>query len=316
MVYSFMFKTVTLVSTLLASLGVANAELETVKLTHPFGSTAEVSLFGAHVMAFRTVFDPDLDVLFMSNQSHLDGVNPIRGGIPVMFPNVASEAGLPEGGFARISNWTLASIEQAANEQSMSVAKFTLASSDATRKMWPVDFELEYDVKLGSAQLETTLQVRNTFSKEIEFNALLHDYIYVNDVRENGLYVAELQGVEYYDIIAQANKTEDRLMVGFESQTNSVYFNAPSKINAPVRGVNFDQTVFIERSGSISGAATQTDIVLWNPWAEGAKTMDDFGDEEYLKMATIAPGCVSKKQALPAGQTYTLHQTIDVQRYS
>lgn len=95
MVYSFMFKTVAMVSTLLASLGVANAELETVKLTHPTGSSAEVFLFGAHVKSFRAVFDPDLDVLFMSNQSHLDGVNPIRGGIPVVFPNFGSGEASP-----------------------------------------------------------------------------------------------------------------------------------------------------------------------------------------------------------------------------
>ncbi|KAE8955127.1 hypothetical protein PR003_g33202, partial [Phytophthora rubi] len=65
MVFS-MFKTVALVSSLLAALGVANAELETVKLTHPYGSSAEVYHFGAHVKSFHPAMDPKLDVLFMS----------------------------------------------------------------------------------------------------------------------------------------------------------------------------------------------------------------------------------------------------------
>ncbi|POM80846.1 Aldose 1-epimerase, partial [Phytophthora palmivora] len=136
MVLSLMFKTAALLSTLLASLGVANAELETVKLTHPTDK----------------------------------GVNPIRGGIPVVFPNFGSATGFPSHGFARITNWTLASVETAADETKPSVAKFTMAANDLTRKIWPVDFELEYEVKLYSAQLETALHVHNTFKEPIDFH--------------------------------------------------------------------------------------------------------------------------------------------------
>ncbi|KAE8958493.1 hypothetical protein PF005_g31472 [Phytophthora fragariae] len=316
MVHSYMFKTAALVSALLASLGGANADLETVKLTHPTGSSAEVFLFGAHVKSFRTVFDPDLDILFMSNRSHLDGVNPISGGIPVVFPNFGGATGLPNHGFARVTNWTLASVEQAADETQASVATFTMAASDATRKMWPVDFELQYQVKLYSAQLESTLHVHNTFSKEIDFNALLHNYIQVNDVRDNGVMITGLKGVNYFDKVAKANKTETRDGFGITSETDNVYSNAPDKIMAPVRGTNFDYTVQIEKSGSIGSTATKTDIVVWNPWADRVKTFADFGSEEYLKMVAIEPGRVSEKQTLPAGQTYTLQQTISAIRYS
>ncbi|KAG6615985.1 Aldose 1-epimerase [Phytophthora cinnamomi] len=316
MVYSFMFKTAAVASAMLAALSAANAELETVKLTHPTGASAEVFLFGAHVKSFRSVFDPNLDILFMSNRSHFDGVNPIRGGIPVVFPNFGSATGFPSHGFARITNWTLASVEQAADETRPSVATFKMASSDATRKMWPVDFELQYEVKLYSAQLETALHVHNTFTKEIDFHALLHNYIGVNDVRDNGVMVTGLNGVNYYDKVAKANKTETRDAISITSQTDNVYSNAPDKVEAPIRGTNFDYTVGVEKSGSINGIATKTDVVVWNPWADRAKTMDDFGPEEYLKMLAIEPGRVSEKQVLPAGQTYTLHQTISAIRYS
>ncbi|GMF32114.1 unnamed protein product [Phytophthora lilii] len=181
MVYSFMFKTVALVSTMLASLGVANAELETVKLTHPYGSSAEVFLFGAHVKSFRAAMDPNLDILFMSNESYLDGVNPIRGGIPVVFPNFGSAKRFPSHGFARITNWTLASHEDSTDKTKPSVATFTMAASDSTRKMWPVEFELEYEVKLYANQLETALHVHNTFTEDIGFHALLHNYLWVDD---------------------------------------------------------------------------------------------------------------------------------------
>ncbi|POM74150.1 Aldose 1-epimerase [Phytophthora palmivora] len=320
MVLSLMFKTAALLSTLLASLGVANAELETVKLTHPTGSSAEVFLFGAHVKSFRTVFDPNLDILFMSNQSHLDGVNPIRGGIPVVFPNFGSATGFPSHGFARITNWTLAGVETAADETKPSVAKFTMAANDLTRKMWPVDFELEYEVKLYSAQLETALHVHNTFKEPIDFHALLHNYIYAHDVRENGVYISGLKGLDYYDKVSKTNKTETRDAFGLTAQTDSVYNNVPNKVRADVRGEYFSYTIEVEKDAFINGSsnaiATKTDVVIWNPWADRAKTMDDFGDEEYINMVAIEPGRVSEKQALPAGQTYTLHQSINVMRYS
>ncbi|KAF4044967.1 Aldose 1-epimerase [Phytophthora infestans] len=301
MVYSFLFKTTALVSALLASLGVSNAELETVKLTHPTGSSAEVFLFGAHVKSFRSTFDPDLDILFMSNQSHLDGVNPIRGGIPVVFPNFGSATGFPSHGFARITNWTLSGVEIAADQTKPSVARFAMKANDATRKMWPVDFELEYEVKLYSAQLETALHVHNTFTQPIDFHALLHNYIY---------------STMCATMVSKTNKTETRDAFGFTAQTDSVYKDVPKKVRAEMRGANFDYTIEVEKEGSINATPTKTDVVIWNPWADRAKTMDDFSDEEYINMVAIEPGRVSEKQVLPAGQTYTLHQTISGQRFS
>ncbi|KAE9057728.1 hypothetical protein PF005_g31958 [Phytophthora fragariae] len=80
------------------------AELPTAKLSHPSGSNAEVFLFGAHVKSFRAAQDPTRDVIFMSEHSYLDGVNPIMGGIPIVFPNFGSAKGLPGHGFARVTS--------------------------------------------------------------------------------------------------------------------------------------------------------------------------------------------------------------------
>ncbi|EGZ14811.1 hypothetical protein PHYSODRAFT_505323 [Phytophthora sojae] len=297
MVFSI-FKTVALVSSLLAAVGVANAELETVKLTHPYGSSAEVYHFGAHVKSFHPAMDPKMDVLFMSKESFLDGVNPIRGGIPVVFPNFGSAKGFPSHGFARITNWTLASYKNAADKNSPSVAKFTMESSNSTRKMWPVDFKLEYEVKLYGNELKTALRVRNTNKDPIEFHALLHNYLWVDDATNKGVQVLGLKGVDYYDKVAKVNATETRAYIDFANQTDNVYSNAPNTLHAVIKGVNA-----VDRT---------TDAVVWNPWADRAKAMEDFGDEEYKNMVAVEPGRVSVKQALPAGQTYTLAESISV----
>ncbi|KAG7394536.1 hypothetical protein PHYBOEH_005028 [Phytophthora boehmeriae] len=320
-----LLKTVALASTLLASLGAtANAELETVKLSHPIGSTAEVFLFGAHVKSFRAAMDKNLDILFMSNESFMDGVNPIRGGIPVVFPNFGSAEGFPSHGFARTTNWTLGSVTEATSNHEATVATFTMASSESTRKMWPVDFKLEYEVHLYPNQLVTSLRVHNTFTSEIEFHALLHNYLWVDDARNEGVTVKGLKGVDYYDKVAKANLTETREFISFANQTDNVYSNAPSPLTVNIRGVNnMDRWLEISKSGYIGNddtmsdvaemvAGLPTDVVVWNPWADRAKTMEDFGDEEYKNMVAVEPGRVSEKQKLPAGETYTLQQSISV----
>ncbi|KAE9160697.1 hypothetical protein PF005_g31537, partial [Phytophthora fragariae] len=256
MVFS-MFKTVALVSSLLAALGVANAELETVKLTHPYGSSAEVYHFGAHVKSFHPAMDPKLDVLFMSKES---------------------AKGFPSHGFARITNWTLASHKDATDKKSPSVAKFTMESSNSTRAMWPVDFKLEYEVKLYGNELKTALRVTNTFKDPIEFHALLHNYLWVDDATNKGVQVTGLKGVEYYDKVAKVNATETREYIDFANQTDNVYSNAPNTLRAVIKGVNaVDRTVTIKKSGQIGSGGkaikTKTDAVVWNPWADRAKAM-------------------------------------------
>ncbi|KAF4030038.1 Aldose 1-epimerase [Phytophthora infestans] len=221
------------------------------------------------------------------------------GGIPVVFPNFGSAKGLPGHGFARVTNWTLAGVEEAADAASSTVATFTMAASDKTRKMWPVDFELKYEVKLLANQLETALIVHNTHTEQIDFHALLHNYIYVDDVRDGKTKVAGLSGLKYFDKVAQVNKTQNAEL-SITAETDSIYYNAPGD----------------RKSGFIGNGVAQTkqdtDAVIWNPWVERSKTFKDFGADEYINMLAVEPGRVSQKQALPAGQTYTLHQTITV----
>ncbi|KAE8990073.1 hypothetical protein PF011_g18503 [Phytophthora fragariae] len=212
-------------------------------------------------------------------------------------------------GFLFQANWTLASHADAADQNSPSVATFTMAASDSTRKMWPVEFKLEYEVKLYANQLETALRVHNTFTQPIDFHALLHNYIYVDDVRNGKTKVAGLSALKYLDQVAKVNKTETQSELSITAETDNIYYNAPS----PLVVSSSDRKVTIEKAGLIGSTTQKTDAVIWNPWVERSKTFKDFfGAEEYINMLAVEPGRVSEKQALPAGQTYTLQQTITV----
>src|SRR5512137_1061790 len=68
-------------------------------------STAEIYLHGAHVTHFKKNDEPPL--LFLSQCSRFAEGQPIRGGIPVVFPWFGSREGLGQHGFARVKAWDL-----------------------------------------------------------------------------------------------------------------------------------------------------------------------------------------------------------------
>ena len=76
-----------------------------VDLQHPSGARVEVYLHGAHVTSWQTA--RGREVLFVSRASHFQDGAPIRGGIPVIFPQFGAGP-LPKHGLARIRAWAVA----------------------------------------------------------------------------------------------------------------------------------------------------------------------------------------------------------------
>ena len=54
-----------------------------------------------------------------------------------------------------------------------------------------------------------------------------------------------------------------------------------------------------------------SDVVVWNPWIEKAKSIADFGpDEAYKNMICVEAGSVAGWQTLEAGDSWVGGQTI------
>src|SRR4051812_20868609 len=68
-------------------------------------STGEVYLQGAHVTAFQKRGEPP--VLFVSKSSKFEKGQPIRGGVPIIFPWFGAREGKPAHGIARTAPWEL-----------------------------------------------------------------------------------------------------------------------------------------------------------------------------------------------------------------
>ena len=115
-------------------------------LAHASGARCEVYLHGAHVTAWQTPRKGE--VLFVSRASHFrDGV-PIRGGIPVIFPQFG-DGPLPKHGLARTRAWQVTRTALGAD----GAVSITLRLEDdtQTRALWPHPFCLQLTVSLGLA---------------------------------------------------------------------------------------------------------------------------------------------------------------------
>ncbi|KDO27673.1 hypothetical protein SPRG_07303 [Saprolegnia parasitica CBS 223.65] len=285
-----------------------------VVLTHRgSGASAHVHLYGATVTSFVPKAGAE-DLLFLSTRAALNGSKPIRGGIPLVFPQFGAglvPSTLPSHGFARTSKWSL--VESEDLEASTS-ATFALSTAKGELPAWPHAVRLVYIVTIAQHQLTTALHITNTDTDAWSCQALLHTYLRVdappsltNDELP-GVRVHGLKGTSYLSKVSNTTQIEDRDHVTIASETDSVYTDAPDTL---VVQAGVSNTVRIEKRASLVGSgALPSDAVVWNPWTDKAHGLGDFGDEEYPQMLCVEPGVVSRLQALRPAETFVLKQVL------
>ena len=254
-------------------------------------SSAEIYLHGAQVTHFKKHNEPPL--LFLSQCSRFALGEPIRGGIPIIFPWFGKPAGKEtQHGFARIKDWEL-------KEMAM-----TPDGTVSVRLQMPEwldspdlpDCILEYRVTVNVA-LTVELVIMNRSGRDFGFENCLHTYFTVGDVGD--LSIVGLKGVDYLDQLAGfARKTETRGAIRISSEVDRIYVDTPNTVE--IRDSSLRRTIRVEKEGSAS-------TVVWNPWIAKSKAMQDFGDDEYRQMICVESGNVAANAVkLPPGQTVRL----------
>jgi len=128
------------------------------------------------------------DIFYLDTERFKDPALSVRGGIPLLFPicgNLPDDAytlngqtyKLPQHGFARTSPWE---VTQQSTSDGASVT-VTLKSSDATRKVYPFDFELNYIYTLKGNTLELRQRHTNLSQESMPFSTGIHPYFAVSD---------------------------------------------------------------------------------------------------------------------------------------
>ena len=260
---------------------------------------ASIFLYGAHL----THYQPrgDRPVLFTSTQSRFQRGQPIRGGVPIVFPWFGphgADSSAPMHGFARLAEWRLESVERTSDGSVLLI--FGLDSARATHPAWPHAYAARYSVRIGP-RLELALEVTNPSDRAVTYEEALHTYLAVEDVR--AVEIRGLAGATYVDNTdGMKRKTQESEPLRITGETVRVYLGtrAACVLEDPAAG----RRLFVEKWGSDA-------TVVWNPWVAKAQAMPDFGDEEWPRMLCIETANVGEYAIqLPPGARHVLGARI------
>jgi glucose-6-phosphate 1-epimerase len=269
--------------------------LSKVILTAADGARAEIYLHGAHVTSWLPAGASE-DRLFLSRRSRFAAGAAIRGGIPVCFPQFATQGPLPSHGFARVMAWDLVRAE--VQDDGGASAVLRLANSAATWLIWPHAFALELEIRLSGSSLEVALTVRNPGSSRFEFTVALHTYLHVADIATTTVH--GLQGALYYDKVRRADDCRETAPdVRIDGAVDRVYRAAPQDLRIHEQG----QSVAIRATGF-------PDTVVWNPGAEGVLALVDVEPGEEKGMLCVEAAAATTPVVLEAGATWRGTQAL------
>lgn len=279
--------------------------LEKVVLREINGSSVEVYLYGAHVTSWKNEHGEEL--LFVSSKAIFKPPKPIRGGIPICFPQFSDLGPLEAHGFARNRLWTFDDDPppfppDATNKV---FTDLILRPTKEDLKLWPHSFEYRLRITLGpGTNLMLTSRIRNTNTdgKPFTFTFAYHTYFSVSDISE-----VRVEGLETLDYLDNCQKrerfTEQGDSITFESEVDRIYLSTPTKI--AIMDHEKKRTFVMRKDGL-------PDAVVWNPWDKKSKAMVDFGDEEYKHMLCVEAAAVEKPVTLKPGEEWRGRQELSV----
>jgi len=272
----------------------------------PTGESVEVLLHGATVTSWKSA--NGVENLWLSEKAVLDGSKPVRGGIPVVFPNFGpppkdhATSKNAQHGFARNTRWEFLgkSTSEGATDKKgdddsvkLDFGLYSSALPDSARAAWPYDFGLVYSVSLSQEGLRTVLNVRNEGKETFEFQVLLHTYLRVKDISKTT--VSGLGSVTYIDKVLNATS--------HEQTTSSLAITG--EVDRLYKSIKIDTTSVLEDGKPRFDVVRDnlSDTVVWNPWIEKAKGMGDFWPQDgYKEMLCVEVGAVNGWVSLDAGE--------------
>ncbi len=265
------------------------------RVNHP-AATGSIALLGAHVLEWtpRGAAQP---VLYVSPDAVFEDGTPIRGGIPICWPWFGPRDGLPGHGCVRTRFWEVASATEDASGVRIVL---TFASDAETLKLWPHDFALNLTIEMGAA-LDASLCMTHRGSEPVEITGALHTYLSVGDIAQTT--VLGLDGTSYADTIDHDQIKPQHGDVRFDREVDRVY---QSSAAVRVDDRAWGRVLEITKRGS---AAT----VVWNPWIEKSKRLNDLPDEAYHGFLCIeAANAGADRVRLSSGGEHVLATRVEV----
>ena len=266
---------------------------EALRLNGPRGAQAVVSRFGGQVLSWTP--SDGRERLYLSERAIFDGREPIRGGIPVCFPQFSSQGGLPKHGFVRCKPWQVT-----AQRCGDDYALVTLLTEDdaATHALWSHSFELELTVMLEADTLDLELGLSNTGEEALTFTGALHTYLQV-DAIEN-VRLSGLCGTNYRDSANGGREGREAAeILTFAGETDRIFLGAsrPLSLNDGAGQLGIAQDGF-------------TDVVVWNPWADKGAALADLSPDGWRRMLCVEAAVAGAPLTVRPGEEWYGRQKL------
>lgn len=240
-------------------------------------ATATISPYAGQVLAYRPSAAPD-DLLFVSERAYYAPGKAIKGGIPICWPWFGpdpEDKGRGGHGFVRAWPWEVRACKS--QPDGSTLVKLGLADDASTRAIWPWFFNLRLEVVVG-ATLSVALITRNAGDAPIRITQGLHTYFKVGDATQTR--VERLDGCRYIDKAAGAGDAVvvQEGAVTVSGEVNRIYEQVPASLSI--------EDPVLNRRIRIDAQHSRT-CVVWNPWVETARAMDDLDDLDYLRFLCV-----------------------------
>ncbi|XP_064958764.1 putative glucose-6-phosphate 1-epimerase isoform X1 [Musa acuminata AAA Group] len=281
-------------------------DLDKVVLRGLRGSSAEVYLYGCHVTSWKNNHDEEL--LFLSSKAIFKPPKAIRGGIPICFPQFGSHGNLEQHGFVRNRFW---SIDSSPPPPTVSCNKafvdLIFKPSEEDLKIWPYSYEFRLRITIGpGGDLMLTSRIKNTDGRPFSFTFAYRTYFSISDISKifSEVRIEGLETLDYLDNLKSRERfTEQCDAITFESEVDRIYLETPTKI--AILDHEKKQTFVLRKDGL-------PDAVVWNPWEKKAKSMMDFGDDEYKHMLCVEAAAIEKAITLKPGEEWKARMYLSV----
>ena len=226
--------------------------LPAVRLETNRGASAIISLVGGQVLSWRPTGGGG-ERLFLSPAAVLDGSTPIRGGIPVCFPQFADLGRLPKHGLLRTRRWA---IKEQRIQDGYAMVTLWVSEDDASHAAWPYAFNCELTVLIEDDRLDLEFEVENTGYGSFVFTGALHTYLAVREVEEISL--QGLYGTHYTDKTTGKERIrETGEVVRIADETDRIYRDAARPLTLHDSGREL--AIYLSEATSSGGTASVGD---------------------------------------------------------
>jgi glucose-6-phosphate 1-epimerase len=215
------------------------------------------------------------------------GARPVRGGVPLLFPQFADRGSLPKHGFVRTAPWVLQDDEAASGAHSL---RYSLDIGVTDQPAWPHAARLDLVVELTAQALAVTLQVHNSGISDFSWSGGLHPYFALVDLLGSSLSgLGGLAVQDRYDADFCLQRADE--LHWTRQPCERLYAACPPLVlNAgsyrlELRASGFDEWM------------------VWNPGE--AESLADLPAGDWRRFVCVEPVCVSRPVPLAPGESFT-----------